>query len=472
MRKVSREEILTGNPVKIMFRLGLPVMLAQFLFTLYNLADTFWVGHLPASESASAVAGMQVAWPIIWFLMAFSFGFGIAGVALVSQFTGAGEHEKAEHSASQVMSITFLFGVFIGIFGFFLMPFIASLITHVQNVTSMAVLYMKIYFIGVPFTFISFAFQQILSAKGDNVTPMQITMITVFINVILDPFLIFGWWIFPRMGIQGAALATIIAEGIAAVIGLRMLFRGSKGIKITLDKMIPDFGWFKKIFKIGLPAAIGSSTTAFGFLVLVGIIGRTVNAEVALSAYGIGDRLVNVIFIVVEGIGASIVTMVGQNLGANLIHRVEIIAKTGIKVEFLITIAEAALVFLVRTVLFRVFIPDRPDVVKEGVLFLSVFTLGLPFFGLFSAVAGVFRGSGHNTPPMIADIVRLWIVRVPFAYLLSLRWGTLGIWWAMAASNIIASMVAYSIYLKGSWKKAIIHEEAKIEVMPVIPEEE
>jgi putative MATE family efflux protein len=471
MRKVSREEILIGNPTKIMFMLGLPVMLSQFLFTLYNLADTFWLGHLPTSESASAVAGMQVAWPIIWFLMAFSFGFGIAGVALVSQYTGAGDHEKAEFSASQVMSVSLLFGVFVGILGFFLMPFIASLVTHVKDVSNIAVLYMKIFFIGVPFTFISFAFQQILSAKGDNVTPMQISLITVSLNVILDPFLIFGWWIFPKMGVQGAALATIISEGIAAIIGLYMLFKGFKGIKITLKNMTPDFTWFKRIFKIGLPAAIGSSTTAFGFLVLVGIIGRTVNAEVALSAYGIGDRLVNVIFIVVEGVGASIVTMVGQNLGANLIDRVEKIARTGIKVEFLITIVECVIIFLLRSVIFKVFIPGRLDVVKEGVLFLSIFSFGLPFFGLFSAVAGVFRGSGHNTPPMIADIIRLWVVRVPFAYLFSLRWGTAGIWWAMTLSNVIASSAAYFIYLKGNWKKAIIHEEAKPEVLPVIPEE-
>ena len=471
MRKVSREEILTGNPTKVMFMLSLPVMLAQFLFTLYNLADTFWLGHLPASESASAVAGMQVAWPIIWFLMAFSFGFGIAGVALVSQYTGAGDHEKAEFSASQVMSVSLLFGVFVGVLGFFLMPVIASLVTHVKDVSNMAVLYMKIFFIGVPFIFISFTFQQILSAKGDNVTPMQVTFITVILNLILDPFLIFGWWIFPRMGVQGAALATIISEGIAAIIGLYMLFKGFKGIKITLKNMIPDFTWFKKIFKIGLPAAIGSSTTAFGFLVLVGIIGRTINAEVALSAYGIGDRLVNVIFIVVEGVGASIVTMVGQNLGANLIDRVAKIAKTGIKVEFLITIIEALIVFLARSVLFKVFIPNRPDVVREGILFLTIFTIGLPFFGLFSAVAGVFRGSGHNTPPMIADIVRLWVVRVPFAYLFGLKWGTVGIWWAMSLSNVIAASVAYFIYLKGSWKKAVIHEEVKPEVIPVIPEE-
>lgn len=471
MRKLSREEILQGNPIRVMFTLAIPVMLSQFLFTLYNLADTFWLGHLPASASGSAVAGMQVAWPIVWFLISFSFGFGIAGVALVSQYTGAGNHKRANFSASQVVSISLLFGIAVAIFGYFMMPFIATLITGAENVSSVAIDYMKIYFLGVPFTFLSFSFQQVLSAKGDNVTPLYVNIFTVLLNIILDPFLIFGWWVFPSMGVRGAALATIICEGIAAIIGMTLLFRGIRGIKITLSDMIPDFEWFKKIFRIGLPAAIGNSTTAFGFLVLTGVIGRMPNAEVALSAYGIGDRLINVIFIVVEGIGASIVTMIGQNLGANLIKRVEQIARTGIRLEFFISIIECIVILSLRSVLFEIFIPERPDIISEGVKFLSIFTLGIPFFGLFSAIAGVFRGSGHNAPPMIADIVRLWGVRVPFAYLfgLVLGFGTTGIWWAMAVSNIVAAIVIYIIYLKVDWKKSVISEQ--VEVIPVIPEE-
>jgi len=95
MRKVTREEISTGNPLKIMFLLSFPVMISQLLHTLYHLADTFWLGHLPPAESGEAVTGLQISWPVIWLLIALSFGFGIAGVALVSQYTGAGEKKNA-----------------------------------------------------------------------------------------------------------------------------------------------------------------------------------------------------------------------------------------------------------------------------------------------------------------------------------------------------------------------------------------
>lgn len=465
MRKVSREEILTGNPIRIMFSLGLPVMLSQLMFTLYNMVDSFWLGHLPASESGSAVAGIQVAWPIVWFLVSFSAGFAMAGIALVSQYIGANDHKNANKSASQVISLSTIFGIVVGVFGYFVMPYIAPLMTSAKSVSSVAIQYMKIYFIGVPFIFISGAFQSILSAKGDNVTAMQVNLVANIINIVLDPILIFGLLRFPKMGVIGAALATVIAEAIAGVIAIYFLIKGSKGVKIEFKDLRIEFPWLKKIFRIGLPAAFGNSATSFGFVVLTGIVGRVQNPEAALAAYGVGDRLTHVIFIIVEGIGASIMTMIGQNLGANNIKRAEVIAKTGIRLMFFITIAEAFLVFLIKEPFFKMFIPNRPDVISQGVAFLKVFIFGLPFFGLFSAVGGVYRGSGHNMQPMIADIVRLWVLRLPLSFILSKNLGANGIWWGMSLSNIFSSLLLLFMYFRGDWKVAVI--EKKEVVVPI-----
>lgn len=463
MRKVSREAILTGNPIKVMLILGLPVMLSQLMFTLYNMVDSFWLGHLPASESGSAVAGIQVAWPIVWFLISFSAGFAMAGIALVSQYIGAGEYKEANKSASQVIALSAIFGIGVGIFGFFVMPLIAPLLTSASQVSAQAIKYMKIYFIGVPFVFVAGAFQSILSAKGDNVTAMQVNFATNLVNIVLDPLLIFGLAGFPRMGVVGAALATVISEAIAGIVALYFLFKGTKGVKIVARDLRIEFPWLKKILKIGIPAALGNSATSFGFVVLTGIVGRVPNPEAALAAYGIGDRFVHIIFIVVEGIGASIMTMVGQNLGANQIERAERIAKTGIRVEFVVTIAESALVFLLKEPFFKLFIPGRPDVIAQGVAFLRVFIIGLPFFGLFSAVGGVYRGSGHNVQPMIADIVRLWVLRLPLSFILSRYIGANGIWWGMTLSNVFSSLLLLGMFYRGDWKVPVIEKK------PVIP---
>ena len=474
MRKITREEILIGNPLKAMFLLSFPVMISQFLLTLYHLADTFWLGHLPPTESGEAVAGLQISWPVIWFLIAFSFGFGIAGLALISQYTGSGEKENANTIASQMISLSIIFGLIIAIFGFILTPYLVPLITKSATVTRTAITYMQLLFWGMPFVFIAFTFQSILSAKGDTITPMYINLFTVTLNVILDPFLIFGWWRFPHLGVLGAALATIVCQGIAASISIYLLFRGTKGIKISINGLIPIWKWLKKIFKIGLPAAIGYSTTALGFGLVMAIVGRVNNPETVIAAYGVGDKLISIIFIVVDGLGTGIMTLIGQNLGANLINRVEEIARKSLRVVFLITLLEATLVFALRIPLFKLFIPNRPDIIAEGVHFLTIFTLGIPFFGLVGAIMALFRGSGHNVQPMIVDMVRLWGLRIPLAYLLGNQFGSTGIWWGMALSNVIAATVALLFYFQGGWKKQIIHEyKGTIQPTPspFIPEE-
>jgi len=402
MRKVTREEILTGNPLKVMFVLSFPVMISQLLHTLYHLADTFWLGHLPPAESGEAVAGLQISWPIIWFLIALSFGFGIAGVALVSQYTGAGEKKNANMVASQMLSLSIIFGLIVAVSGFILTPYLVPLITKSATVTRTAITYMRLIFWGY------------------------------------------------------------------------LLFRGTKGIKITLRSLIPAWKWLKKIFKIGLPAAIGHSTTAFGFVLVMAIIGRVSNPETVLAAYGVGDKLINIIFIVVDGLGTGIVTLIGQNLGANLINRVEEIARKSLRVVFLITLFEAVLVFALRVPLFKLFIPGRPDIIAEGIHFLTIFTLGIPFFGLIGAIMALFRGSGHNVQPMIVDMVRLWGLRIPLAYFLGNQFGSTGIWWGMALSNIIAALVALFFYYQGGWKKQVIHEykeTIQTTPSPFVPEE-
>jgi len=271
MRKITREEILTGNSLKVIFVLSFPVMISQLLQTLYHLADTFWLGHLPPAESGEAVAGLQISWPVIWFFIALSFGFGMAGIALVSQYTGAGEKKNANMVASQMLSLSIIFGLIVAVLGFTLTPYLVPLITKSATVTRTAITYMRLIFWGMPFMFIAFTFQSILSAKGDTITPMYINLISVTLNVILDPFMIFGWWRFPHMGVMGAALATIICQSIVAFISLFLLFKGTKGIKITLNALIPAWKWLEKILKIGLPAALGNSTTALGFVIVMSV---------------------------------------------------------------------------------------------------------------------------------------------------------------------------------------------------------
>lgn len=147
MKKITRKEILTGSPLKTMFLLSLPVMISQFLHTLYHLADTFWLGHLPPSDSGAAVAGLQISWPVIWFLIALSFGFGIAGIALISQYTGAGENDNANLVSNQLLSLSIIFGLVVSISGVIFTPYLIPLITKSVTVAKSAIIYLRLIFL-------------------------------------------------------------------------------------------------------------------------------------------------------------------------------------------------------------------------------------------------------------------------------------------------------------------------------------
>ena len=459
MAPISKEHILTGPIVKTLFILGWPVMISNLLHSMYNIVDTFWLGKLGGTESTNAVAALQISWPIVFLLIAMAFGFGSAGIALVSQYTGARNTTEANKSAGQVVILSLVFGLTVGIAGFVSSSGIVALLGIEDAIAEVAVTYLQIIFLGLPFMFMSMVFGFILRAYGDMVTPMKVEGATVIINLILDPILIFGLFGFPRMAVTGAALATVFSRSISTLIALYILFSGKAGVKITLPSLKPVKWRVLQIFKIGIPASIGQSGTAFGFVVMMAVIAKLPNQGAVLAGYGVANRLTNLMFIAIEGLGVGVSTILGQSLGASNLKRAEDVVRKGMLVMFLILMGAAFFLFSVRMGAIQVFI-NNPDVVMEGSNFIRVFVFGMPFFGVFRAVNASFMGSGHNVPTMITELVRLWGLRVPLAYVFgfTLAWNSTGVWFGMALSNVLGAVFALALFRTGIWKKKVIKD--------------
>lgn len=443
--------------MRTLFALGWPVMVSSLLHAMYNLTDTFWLGRLGADEATNAVAALQISWPIIFLMISLAFGFGSAGVALVSQYTGAGEKKEANISAGQVLFLSLFFGISVGISGFLLSPAIVDLVNLEESISRLAVLYLKVIFLGIPFMFTSFTFGFILRAYGDTLTPMKVEGSTVLLNVVLDPILIFGLFGFSKMGVFGAALATVFSQSVSSAISLYILFSGRSGVHLTLPDLKPVRWRISQILRIGVPASIGNSGTAFGFVILMFIISRLPNQGVVLAAYGIGDRVTELMFIAINGLGAGVATVLGQSLGAGDIKRAEEVARKGLILMFFILVVSSLLLLPVRRQAIGVFIKNE-DVIFEGANFLRVFIFGVPFFGVFSAVNACFLGSGHNVPSMVAELARLWALRIPLAYLFGivLGWNSTGMWFGMGLSNVLGAVLAMALFQTGIWKKKVI----------------
>jgi putative MATE family efflux protein len=459
MASVSQSQILRGPIVKTLILLGWPVMVSNLLHSMYNIADTFWLGRLGGQESTNAVASLQVSWPIVFLLIAIAFGFGQAGVALISQYTGAKNSTEANRSAGQVIFLSLFFGICLGITGYFLSPIIVGFLGLEPGIAELAVIYLKVIFLGLPFMFMSMVFGFILRAYGDTITPMKVEGITVCLNLVLDPILIFGLGGLPRMGILGAALATIFSRSVSSFIAFYILFKGKSGIKLFLSYLKPIKWRIFQILRIGIPASVGHSGTAFGFVVMMSIIAQLPDQGEVLAGYGIANRLTNLMFISIEGLGVGVSTVLGQNLGAGNISRAEKVAKKGMLAMFLTLTAAAAFLFVMREPAIRVFI-DNDEVVAEGANFIRIFVFGIVFFGIFRAVNACFMGSGHNVPVMILELIRLWGLRIPLAFFFGfiLEWNATGVWFGMGLSNLIGAGLALLMFRSGTWKKKVIQE--------------
>jgi len=459
----NRDEILTGPALRTMAKIGGPAILSSLMFTLYNLADAFWIGRLPTQDAGAVMAGIQISWPFVWFIISFVAGFSGAAVsALVAQYIGANRHADARFALNQLVSLSIVGSVVLGIAGYLLAPWILSLLIHEAQVSHEAGSYLSVILLGLPTMVLPGLFYNAYSATGDTVTPLLINGAGIVINVVLDPFLVLGWGPFAQLGILGAAYATVIAQGAATCLFVALFVRGRGVLRIERSALRPHGPWMLRVLRIGLPAGIGQSTVAFGFVVLMAVIGRLANAEAALAGYGIADRIFGIIFIVTNSMGIGLTTMIGQALGAGLKDRARQLMRKGLAAMFLILAVEAVLLWLIRKPLVGAFMPGNAAVIHEGARFLELFALGMPFLGAFFVAESVFRGSGHNVPPMILGVARLWALRIPLAYVFafSLNMGSDGVWLGMSLSNVVSGLASFGLLRSHAWLRSVVSPTA------------
>ncbi len=305
--------LVQGNILKSLILLSLPIMLSNFMGTLYNLVDTYWLGKI-ASGAKEAVAVTGMTFPLTFFIMSFAAGFTVAGTAIVSKFKGMNDIGKIKIAIGQFVPILLVFAVVLIIITETMIPTFLRLLQTPPEIFGDAHTYITYILYGMIAMMFFMIYQSITTAFGDSVTPMIVQVITVVLNLILDPLLIFGLWIFPEMGVKGAAIATVISRVLASIIALIIFMNKYHDLIPSLSDMIPKKSVLANIFQIGLPASIGQSTTSLGFLLVQGLVnsfGTTV-----ISANSIGNRMIGIFMLPAMGISNALSSFVGQNLGA------------------------------------------------------------------------------------------------------------------------------------------------------------
>ncbi|WP_372909521.1 MATE family efflux transporter [Salinigranum sp.] len=445
----SKEEfdLTSGGIGKPLFYLALPIVITNLLQTAYNLADTFWLGQY----STEALAAISFGFPLVFLLISFGFGISIAGSVLVAQYVGAGQEEEAEYAASQTMTFAVLASVVLGAVGYLFVEDVLRLLGASPEVLPGATAYMQVISLGIVFLFGFLVFISLMRGYGDTITPMLVMFGSVAVNVALDPFLIFGWWVFPELGVAGAAYATVFSRSLALFVGIAIMLKGDRGVRIHPRQMLPDPGYFRRIAALGGPASVevtGRALSVNFLLVVVGLFSTTV-----VAAFGIGTRVFSVIFLPAIAVAQAVETMSGQNIGAGKPDRAEATADFAAKTMFVVLSAMGIVVFVFTEPIVAVFTTD-PAVVDEGANFLRTVAPTFGLLGVLRAYSGSFRGAGKTLISAAIAILALGAVRLPVAWFGAQSFGPSGIWWSFVVSNVVGAAVAVVWYKQGTWRDA------------------
>mgnify|MGYP006276822919 CR=1 FL=1 len=454
-KKSDKFSYITEGPIlKSLFTLGLPIMLSQLLQTLYNLADTLWVGRV----GAGAVAAISISFPVVFLTISIAAGLTIAGTALIAQYKGAGREEEIDHVLGQMFSFIGLIAGVIAVLGFIFSRKMMLLMGAEPTIIGDATGYIRIIFAGMPFMFAFFIFSATLRGMGDTMTPAIMMLVSVVLNIVLDPLLIFGVGPFPEFGVQGAAIATIFSRGVVAIYAMIILFKGTKGLHLKLEHMVPDWEIITKIVKIGVPSSVEQSMIALGQVFMTGLV--TSFGTMTLAAYGIVNRVISLPSILAFGLSASATTMVGQNIGADKNDRAKETARVSLKTIFISLTGLGVLMMIDPRWIVRIF-NDAPEVLRYGSQYLRIVALSFGFIGVMIISNGVFKGAGKTVPPMIISSASQWVFRFGVGFLLArlLNWDQRGLWWAMAISNVAGALMGV-IWLKLSdWSHKVIEDK-------------
>ncbi|MCM4160243.1 MATE family efflux transporter [Antarcticibacterium flavum] len=448
MKAPLKNKYTEGKILNSLISLALPIIFANILQTTYQLIDTFWLGRL----GANAVAAVSLSFPLLFLVLSLGSGLTLAGTVMVAQYKGAENQKMVDFSSSQSVFLILIISAILALISFYSAGPLMRIIGAGPEIYDDSVAYFKVSSLGFVFLFLFFIFQSLMRGIGNVMLPVYVILFTVFLNLILDPLFIYGYGPVPGFGVAGAAVASVVTQGLSALIGLVILFRGKSGIKINVNSMRINMENLKRTFNIGFPASIEQSTRALGMTMMV-ILVTSFGSDI-VAAYGIGARILS--FIVIPALGLAIATtsLVGQNIGARKIKRAEKVANLSNKVAFFGLTGMGLLLFIFAEPLTAFFIPNDPEVIQDGALFIKIMAPSFGLLGVQQVTNGVFNGAGFTKASMLISILSLWIVRFPLAYVLSYNTSLSyeGIWWAFPISNLIAAIAAFSYFKMGYWK--------------------
>ena len=443
-----------GSVIQTLFRLALPLFFLNLINSLYNIVDTFWVGQLGELQ----VGSVSLIGPVLWCAQSLAGGLSAAAVALIGTRLGEQKPQEASRFATTLLYVAIMIGAVLSI-GTLIG---AQAILHLIATPAELFQDSKLYLYGISFDYIGLlilnVYMAICQSEGNSKLGVKVNVLASAANLLLDPLFIFGF----HMNVFGAALATAVSKWLVIPLIIYQLLHNKGQIQIHLRSFHFHKEDLKLIFRVCIPASGGQFLESLGFVMLNTYI--VSYGAIAMSAYGVGNKIVNLAGIPIASFSAASSTIVAHSLGSRQPQRCKECYRTTWMLAEAFSGSLGILTLLFVQPLIYLFVPDGGvelvAYAKEFVIFATVSSV---FMCWYSVLCGVFNGAGHTKYTFILGILRLWVFRIPLILLFECvtNWGITGIWIAMILSNLMECIAAQWMYQRGGWlNSTIISDDA------------
>lgn len=446
---------LTTGPIgRTLLLFSLPVLGSNILQSLNASINSVWVGRYLGEAALTATSNANI---ILFFLLGVVFGISMANTIMIGQAIGAHDIDEARRVVGT--STTFFVGlsVLAAAFGFVFTPHILAAMHTPADAAPLAIVYLRIIFVALPFMYFYNFVMMTLRGAGDSRTPFYFMLLSAVIDVVLNPVLIFGVGPIPALGIAGSALATLIAQLTSLAAMIVLLYRRRHFLllhRTQLALLKPDLAILRALVMKGLPMGLQMVVISSSAIVMMSLVNAYGSQTTA--AYGVASQLWTYVQMPALAVGASVSSMVAQNVGAGLWARVSRITQVGLLFNVLMTGALVGLIYLFNRHSLGIFLGTDGVAIEIAQHINSVVLWSFILFGFTIVVFGTVRATGAVMAPLVILFVSMWLIRLPFAWQLAPHIGAESIWWSFPLGSVVSVLLAFGYYRFGNWKRSHI----------------
>jgi MATE family, multidrug efflux pump len=448
----SNLSLTEGSIPRALLLFSLPILMGNLLQSVNGSINSIWVGKFLGEAALAATGNANV---VMFLLFGVLFGFSMASTIMVAQCIGAKNIVEAKRVVGTAAVFFLGLSMLMSVAGLVLAGHLMRWLGTPLDALPLALAYMRIIFLALPFMGGLFFVMAVLRGAGDSRTPFIYLALAVALDIGLNPLFIFGWGPVPRLGIAGSGLATLVAQGVSFAALVLHLYRVHHFLCIRRGELrlfIVDWSLVRLLVTKGVPMGLQMFVVSSSMIALVSLVNRFGSEETA--GFSAALQLWNYVQMPALAIGAAVSSMAAQNVGAGRWDRVNRVAATGVIFNLLSGGVLIGVIYSLDRAALGLFLPAHGMALELAVHLNAIVLWSFVLFGMSLVLYGVVRATGAVVPPLIMLALALWGIRVPFAYALVDRWQADAIWWSFPVASIASVTMASLYYQFGNWRKA------------------